>query len=154
MFVEWLKYTYLVDHSGSTICKREYENYHLNSHYSTRQDISEAYEIKSIQIIDDMKTQHQQQIIDYERNMKKLSNRISETTQEIEVSYKRISELEDKVTVQNIYEEMETAIYEARGFCSKFDPNSILTLDFANEIDRKVINKLSFIKLPEIKGLT
>ena len=154
MFVEWLKYTYLVDHSGSTLYKREYENYHLNSYYRTRQDISEAYEIKSIQIIDNMKTQHQQQIIDYERNMKKLSNRISETTQEIEVSHKRISELEDKVTVENSVEEMEAAINEARGFYSKFDPNSILTLDFANEIDRKVINKLSFIKLPEIKGLS
>ena len=85
--------------------------------------------------------------------MKKLSNRISETTQEIEVAYKRISELEDKVKVENIYEEMETAIYEARGSYSKFDPNSILHLDFANKTDRKVIKKLSFIKLPEIKGL-
>ena len=153
MFTEWLKYTYLIDHSGSTLYKREYENYHVNSNYGARQDISKVYEIRSIKIIDDMKTKHQQQIIDYERNIKSLKNRINETTQEIEVSHKRICELENQLKVENSFEEVESVINKVKGFYTKFNPNLILALDYVNETHRKILNKLTYIKLPEIKGL-
>ena len=153
MFTEWLKYTYLVDHSGSTLYKREYENYHLNSNYRARQDISGVYENKSIELIDKMKTEHQQQIIEYERNIQKLKNRITQATQKIEVSQKRMYELENKLIVESSAEKVESVINEARGFCTKFNPDSILKFDCTNEIDKRIMSKLSFMRLPIMKGL-
>ena len=58
MFTEWLKYTYLVNISGSTIHHRQYENYQANRQYGVRQEISESYEQKTLKMIEDMQAKH------------------------------------------------------------------------------------------------
>ena len=152
MFTAWLKFTYLVDLSGSTLYKRQYENYHADRIVGKRQELSEAYEYKTTEIIDKIQQEHKEQVIQYETQAKDLQCKVSALYKDIDAAQQKIVKMTSQLKSRHAYNDVEKIFCDVRQHKCVINASTILQLDLNNQSSQEIIKRLSFHHLPSLNG--